>query len=299
MKTHQLFWGILFLTLGSLILLNNVTSFELDWYFIWNLWPLVLVILGIYFFIKGSSYKWILVIVISFVLGFMIFAAYKSVIGFFYHSGYDSEYEAELYEVPYSDSLKKAFISIDAAAGKITLIDTTDQLVSISQKGSFGDYIFQNDVNDEEANISLEMEDQHFRFSRGFARNQINMELNTKPAWNMEFNAGAAAISLDLTPYLIDRVLFKTGATSINVKVGDKSDYTRLGVETGVSKVRIKIPKTSGCEINSHTDFVSKDYNGFAKIDNETYRTPGFEEAAKKVMIDLQADVSSIIVDRY
>lgn len=300
MKTNQLFWGILFLTLGSLILLNNITTFEMDWYFILNLWPLILVIFGIYFFIKGSSYKWILVIIISLVLGFVIFAAYKSITGFFYYHDYDDDLEVELYEVPFSKSVQKAFLNIDAAAGKILLKDTTSQLVSISKKGSFGDYIFQNEVDSLEANVSLEMEgEQHFRFGRGFMRNMIRMELNNRPAWNLEFNAGAASINLDLTPFNIERALFKTGATSINVKLGDKADYTRLGVETGVSKVRIRVPKTSGCEINSHTDFVNKDFDGFTKIDNETYRTPGFEDSSKKIMIDLQADVSSVKIVRY
>lgn len=299
MKTSQLFWGILFLTLGSLILVNNIADLNFDWYFIWNLWPLILVVLGIYFFVKGSSYRWIVVVVISLVLGLMIFAAYKSITGFFYYSD-DESMEVELYEVPYSEGVKKAFLNVDAAAGRIQLKDTTQHLVSISKKGNFGEYIFSNDLEDDQANVSLEMEEeQHFRFGKGFMKTLVNMELNIRPAWNMEFNAGAASINLDLTPYIVERAAFKTGATSIDVKVGDKSDYTRLEVESGVSKIRIKVPKTSGCEIDSQTEFARKQFDGFTKIDNETYRTPGYEDAVKKVMISLNADISNIIVDRY
>lgn len=299
MRTHQLFWGILFLTLGTLILLNNVTNFNMDWYYVWNFWPLILVILGLYFFVKGSTYRWIAVVVISFMIGFMLFAAYKSITGFFYYTDYDDDYEAELYEVPFSDSLKKAYLNVDAAAGKIMLTDTTGQLVSINKKGTLGEYIFMNNIDEGEANISLEMQDRHFRFRKGFMKNLIDMELNTKPAWDIQFHAGAASLNLDLTPYIVENISFETGAASIDVKVGDRSDYTRVGVESGVSKIRINIPKTSGCEINSRTDFVNKEFNGFRKIDNETYRTPDYNNASKKIMIDLQADVSSVTVNRY
>ncbi len=55
-KSHSLFWGLSFLTVGSLLLLAsfNVIAFEL--YMLWRLWPLLVIYIGISL-IAGSYRK--------------------------------------------------------------------------------------------------------------------------------------------------------------------------------------------------------------------------------------------------
>jgi len=52
MKTSHIFWGLLFIVFGLLVLINNFTNIFMDWGTIWKLWPLVIVLLGLSIIVK-------------------------------------------------------------------------------------------------------------------------------------------------------------------------------------------------------------------------------------------------------
>src|SRR3989339_288915 len=83
MKTKHLFWGFLFITIGVLILLNNVTSFTLYWVNIWKYWPVFLILTGISLLIKSPFVRGAFAIIIAIVIGISLFAMLKSGCGFF------------------------------------------------------------------------------------------------------------------------------------------------------------------------------------------------------------------------
>ena len=47
MKTSRVFWGVLFLVVGVLLLLDKYEVWNLHWRYAWKFWPLVLVLWGI------------------------------------------------------------------------------------------------------------------------------------------------------------------------------------------------------------------------------------------------------------
>ncbi|MCW9097382.1 MAG: DUF5668 domain-containing protein, partial [Ignavibacteriaceae bacterium] len=57
MKTSHIFWGLLFIVFGLLVLINNFTTIFMDWGAIWKLWPLVIVLLGISIIVKHKYGK--------------------------------------------------------------------------------------------------------------------------------------------------------------------------------------------------------------------------------------------------
>jgi len=300
MKTGKIFWGILFLTLGLLILLNNVTSLNFDWSFIWNLWPVILIVIGAFFFMKESKYRWILVAIISFVLALVIFSTYKNITDFFHYDyEYENSLETDVYQEPFNNSVKKANLYVEAGVGYLRLKDTTSQLYDVKTRGSFGNYTIDHNVTDGNADIYLEYQDKHFRFHHGFTKNSIDIKLNPLPVWTMEYEIGVEKVDLDLREFNVENLTFKTGVSSVKVKLGNKSEKTKLRFEGGVSKLIVQIPKEIGCEILVSTELTKKRFEGFDKIDKQNYKTENFETAPKKVLLDLRADVSNLTVERY
>jgi hypothetical protein len=299
MKTHHLFWGILFLLLGTLIFLDNVTILNLDWDFIFNLWPVILVIIGLSILIRETKYKWILVVLSSIIIGLVIFAIYKNIVDFFdTEIEFNSDTTTQSFSEPFASSIKNASLFVDVSAGGIYLQGTTDDLINVFTKGSAGNFNFQPDVTDDKADLYLE-QDEDVHFGKGLRKNRIEIKLNTNPVWDMEYDVGASKLDLDLSPYNTEDVYFKSGVSSIKVKVGSKSDSTKIRFDSGVSKLHILIPKETGCVIDSRTELTNKHFSGFEKIDNDTYQTKNYDSAVKKVYMDLKADVSTINVERY
>lgn len=301
MRTNRLFWGILFITIGVLVLLNNFMTLNFNWDMLWDLWPLVLVFAGVYFILKEAKFRWIIVLFIAFLLGLVIFAGVKSFTLFFNDdfNDFDVNVNVQEFTLPYESSLKKAKLNLEAAAGNFDLDGTTDSLLYAKVRGGFSDYSINNDTNDGSADISFEMNDRHHRVIHGLGKNYMVMKLNSNPVWDMDLNVGAASVNMDLEPFKTENIYLKSGASSLKIKLGDKNPMTRVKFETGVSRLEIMVPRTSGCEINSETHFSRKEFSEFEKIEDNVYRTRDFTSSGKKIYLDIAAGVSSVKVERY
>ena len=52
MKSSNLFWGFFLVTFGTLYLVARYTTFLIDWYAIWELWPVLIILAGVFGNIK-------------------------------------------------------------------------------------------------------------------------------------------------------------------------------------------------------------------------------------------------------
>lgn len=298
MRTHHLFWGILFVTLGVLVLLNNFAVLDFNWDFLWNLWPLILIVLGAFFIFRDVKYRWVFVLIMAFLLGLVIFAGFKS-LDFFYHGDFeDFNIQTQEFREPYNDSIRKAKLSVETAMGTIDLKGVSNDLIEARAKGGYGTYSMDNQTTNEMADIRFELEHGHREF-HGIHKQYIDMKLNPNPLWDLDFNVGAASVDLDLGDFKTENIFMKSGAASIKLKLGDKSERTNVKFESGASSLNIMVPKDCGCEINTDIHLSDKHFDEFVKVDNNVYRTADFDKAAKKVYLDINAGISSIKVDRY
>lgn len=303
MKTHHLFWGIFFLVIGCLIFIDNYTSLILDWDFIINLWPAILVVIGVSIIVRNSQYRWILAIISSLLLSVIIFAVYKN-IGNIFNMEFDEDFSSNLnsttqvFSEPYNPDTKTANLYVDATVGNFQLKKTTNELVDIYTNSS-DNYTFERNVTDGKADIYFEQEKQHFNIAKGWFKKQVRIRLNESPVWDMDYDIGTSKADIDLTSFKVDDLFFKSGASSIRLKIGDKQDSAHVKFQTGVSKVNVYIPKETGCIINANTELTNKHFNNFQKVDDHTYRTVNYYSAKKKVFLDFKADVSSVRVDSY
>ena len=106
-------------------------------------------------------------------------------------------------------------------------------------------------------------------------------------------------MNLDLTKFKIEKIDVSMGAAALNVRLGTLSDKTRLNVEAGASDIDIMVPEEVGCQVRTDDVLSSKNLHGFTKIKAGLYRTDGFDEAGKKIYIEIDCGVSSINIRRY
>ena len=89
------------------------------------------------------------------------------------------------------------------------------------------------------------------------------------------------------------------GASSINIRLGTLLAESNLKINSGASSINIKVPQEFACEVNTSTVLSSKELKGFNKVGNGTYVTPDFSDKTKNIVIDVEAAVSSLNVERY
>jgi hypothetical protein len=115
----------------------------------------------------------------------------------------------------------------------------------------------------------------------------------------MKMEIGAASVNFDLSEYRIDTANFEAGASSIDIRLGDKNPKTVLVINAGASSIHIDVPKTAGCQVTSESFLVSKTLEGFENKGNHVYQTTGFNSNKAKIYITIKTAVSSIDVVRY
>jgi hypothetical protein len=297
MKTGRIFWGALFIIIGGLLLLEKLNVVDLEWHFAWRLWPLLLIFWGAALLIRNPQWKWVAALVGAVVVVVVLLNAggFLWSIGEF---GEGARYSQELTE-PFDSAVNKASLSVHGAAGIISLKDTTGQLIIVSTQTNYGRYSLDKERIGEEAKVYLAFEGKRIAWRGGKASNWAAIRLNASPVWDMDIDVGAAKLDLDLAPFAVEDIMIDAGATSLRVKIGERAKETHLRIDAGASSIRISVPSASACEARFEGGLSSKNLPGFQRVDSRMYRTENFDTAAKKIVIDIHAGVSSIKVVRY
>ncbi|OGU69734.1 MAG: hypothetical protein A2W30_03015 [Ignavibacteria bacterium RBG_16_36_9] len=306
MKTSHIFWGLLFIVLGLLVLINNFTSIFMDWATIWKLWPLVVVLLGLSILIKHKYGKSVIAGLAAIILAFAIFASFKTAANLVNHDfnvvfGDDADYEYTTTEFTeqYDSTLMFATLNFDAGAGEFNISKTTENLIAATAEGMKHNFKLTRFDSDSSTKIDLSMRQKSiFRFGENY-KNNIDVALNPKPVWDMNFDVGAASMDFDLTEIKTKKIDVDMGAASIKIKLGSLYPEIKLNVDAGASDINVFVPKESGCKILTDGALSSKHFSDFEKIDSDNYETENFKVAANKVYIEIDCGVSSISVERY
>lgn len=309
MKAKHLFWGLLFITLGILILINNFSGIYWDWLSLWKLWPLVFILWGVAIMVKNNAAKVLIAGLAGIALAITLFASFKTVVHltsgdfnivFDEDSGSDYKYDFTDYSEPFSDSIKTAEFHFEAGAGTFTTTsDTALKLFYAHTEGVKNNYELSTNVTHGNADLTMQMKHTRIRIGKHSIRNRVEMYFNPNPVWDLNFEVGAASVNLDLSSVKVSKLNISMGAASFRAKMGNNTDQTYINIESGATKAEINVPENSGCEIKMKGALNSKDFEGFKKISSGLYRTENFDTASKKIFINIDSGVSSLKIDRY
>jgi hypothetical protein len=299
MKLSSLFWGVLFVLIGGLFLLNNLGVLSVDWTTVWRLWPMILVFWGLSILVGKQRPPWYAVVLMIVLMVFMVvaFATTEWIHGDFDVAVGDSNTQS--FEEPMSPGTEHATFRLQSGAGKFIIRDTTTQLVKAQTEVSFGKYDMSREQTDNSTYVTLDFRGRSRSWNFRHGRNRAEVQLNTRPIWNVYVDVGAASANFDLTPYKVEELRLNAGASSLKVRLGDRSEETRVRIKTGASSTTVEVPESVGCEVRLHTALSGKRIRGFEKVSSNRYQTANFEDAAKKISIDVEAGVSQVTVERY
>jgi hypothetical protein len=314
MKYKHLFWAIILISIGLLFLLGNFGIIHFNWLSFWRLWPLILIFWGIAILPLKDIYKFILLIVFV-VLTIVFFNKIDKTTPWYlhFHHGFsdkdfklwDSEkdndatynYKDQNLVVPFDSLSVKGVLNLDAAAGNFSISGITNDFLAFSKSGDIGNYELTSSDLKGIKTITLKMNEGSVR--RNIKKNSVEIRLNKEPSWNLNLDIGAAKMDMDLSDYKLDTAEFDAGASSIEIKLGDKKPLTVVTFDAGASSITILVPKTSGCRVSSESFMISKEFEGLEKAGDNVYQTPSFTSSKNKILITVKTAISKIRIERY
>lgn len=311
MKAKNVIWGILLVFIGSLFILRNfdVIYFQFSWRSLLRLWPFIFVFIGISILPVKGAVKVVLTLIAVAVAAVILIAypapSYNWGPRWWWHSDRDnienwddySNVDQSIIE-PFDTAITEAKFVFDAAAGTFKIDRSTDELFEFNRKGGFGKYIYNTKELGSTREIKIEY-DGGGRFIGHNVANDVEIKLNQAPVWDLNINVGAADMQLNLAKFMVRKVSIDGGASSIDLKLGNRSDYTEVDIESGASSITIDVPEAFACVVKTSTVLTSKSLEGFNKVADGTYVTENFSESTKNIEINIDAAVSSLTIIRH
>ncbi|WP_026898879.1 LiaF transmembrane domain-containing protein [Daejeonella oryzae] len=316
MKTEKIVWGLLFVFIGAIFLLDNYNVIDFYWRSVWRLWPLMFIVIGTNMLFNKDDNKYgpiIAGLITLFALALITYQGTRPLSEQHKWSfKYDTDDEennsssdkdlggANLFSEPFSASTSRAELNIKGGATSYNLNDTTSNLFDASVSQNSGAYTLEKSSRDSMEILTFRMRDRKGNWNmKGMDGNDADLKLNTKPVWNINLEMGAGTADFDLTAFKINDVKLKGGAASFKIKMPEPLTISNVDVETGVAEVEISIPTSAGCRIKVETGLSSRDFSGFTKQSDGSYITSNYDSSAKKIMINLKGGLSEFNVNRY
>lgn len=267
MGRSTLFWGVILILIGALLLLNNLGVLDVN---IWSLiWPVFLIALGL----------WIL---------WRIVAGPRPV-------------EAEEVVIPL-EGAAQARVHIRHGAGRLH-VDAgagPGELVA----GTFGGGLDHRVRRDGDM-LDVEMRvpsDAFPAFALPWMWGQggaldWSFSLNGEIPLSLDLETGASDMRLDLTDLRVTDLRLQTGASATDLTLPANAGHTRAEIRSGAASVNIRVPSGVAARIRIKGGLagITVDQNRFPRM-GDTYQSADYDTALNKVDVDIETGVGSVEV---
>jgi len=293
-SVNRIFWGLLLIVVGGLILASNFGWASVQWANLWSLWPLTIVAAGLSLIsLPIKAWRAVTIVLAIALVGLVAFAALDEGFG----ARVSNDYSVSS-GVP-GEEVNKAKVSIKAGGGEIDIdSENQNETLTASLSSNVAQLADNYSVEDSTQIIDLSMEaDSNWWVGNIDSKLQVNLTRNLPIDLSIDF--GAADADIDLSKVHLTGLSIKTGASSTKIKLGDKGDEVSVKIETGASSITVYIPEDSGVKATVSQGLASVDLADLTETSEGAYESSNYESAKKVINLDIKIGAASFAVERY
>ena len=301
-ESDNFFWGLLLISLGALFLLHNVGVLQLYIGNIWQLWPIVIILIGVSMIqLKG---KWNTAVNVGATIIIVLLALFVLTNENGLRQGPITHDSDDVVAIENRASLwqktEKADVRVDTGAISLRLdsvpegdsqvvnaqlkgnrkiteetrMDGTTQRIELGTKGHPGAGIFQG-------------------------KNRLELGLTQRVPVDLRLDMGASTISGDLSQVQLENLIIDTGATTVDLTLGSKLERSTVTIDSGASNIKLRMPKEVGYRVERDGGLTSSNFDGAEKVSDDLYETEGFAQAEKQILIIADTGATSFKIEQY
>lgn len=289
----RIFWGLLLVVVGALILANNFGWVDVHWDNLWRLWPLMIVAAGLSVLsLRNWVWRLITTVFVILALGAVILVSLVD---------YGDLSDSKTYKTTsqkLSNDVNLADITVKAGASRIN-VDTTNQdaVVEAKLNSSFVGLNQQVGMNGNTQVVTLSMEGRR-HWWRGNSNSVLDVNLTRKVPVKLALEIGASDTHIDLSKAKVHSVNVRAGASSVVLRLGDLLDNTAVDISSGVSSIVLQVPASSGVRAEIDGGLASRDMADLIEL-GDVYESSNYGVAAKKIIVIGSFGLASFTIERY
>lgn len=263
MKRGELFWAVVLIVVGGLLLLGQFVHVNV-WQFFW---PAILIGLGLWM-ILGSGRR-------------------------------QRPLEREEVAIPL-EGVERARINVKYGAGRLSVSAGAgaDELVS----GTFvGGLSYDKGQSGDTTEIEMRPPKENITPSPWLWGHvgglDWDVRLNGDVPLSLILETGAASARLDLSDLRVTEFVLKTGASSTEVRLPAAAGSTRVRIESGIASVALRIPAGVAARVRSESGLASVQVDA-ARFPRTAggYESPDYDVAENKVDILVKTGLGSVSI---
>jgi hypothetical protein len=298
--------GLLFICLGVIFFLINFGLLSWNfWLSVLDLWPLILILLGIgLLFNKQLPLSTILLVFLIVLAGYSLIFGERHVPwnpldNYFYQdNGTNTSAKTMTTDIPLPAGIERAQLDMDLGGAQInlqSLIPSANQ--DLLLKGS---YSWRNVFGSSQPQFQTSQEGDTLNISFSSARhggmgNRLQLELSPQVRYSLDIEAGAITGNLDFSSLKTEKLQLKTGASDFQLQFGDTGLNTTGKIESGASRITLVVPDDVGLHIHLNGVGTETNFMGSGLLLNDKeWLSPGYEEARTKVDLDISCAAGSV-----
>jgi hypothetical protein len=288
------FLGLFIVILGLAFLVNNLGIIVLNVNFL-MVFPLLIIFIGLTFFSKKN--------VVSTVLGSIVAAISVSLVFIFFIVHPIVSYGAvSVFPISVSKDLavEKANISLNVGAGEVMVYGiNTENLV----EGELKTNLMAASVNSKTENgvqdVEIGIKEGRKWMHSGNFKNEFAVGIDKNIDVVLSINSGASNNNIDLTNIKVESVTVHTGASNVNLKMGDILNNSNVVIEAGASSINLSLPRTVGVKLFVESGLSSQELPNLISTDKNTYQSLNYESSLKKINISVKMGMASLYINWY
>lgn len=290
MKNKNFTAGFLLILLGILWLLSNlgILTFSV-WEVASDLWPVVLIILGLNLIFKKNRY----IVIIAWIL-FIIFAVFY---GFYLENSTTYKLENPNIVLEKRSTLTNGDIKLELAAGDIELKSTKNELLNayITDPRVYYETKINNSFKTAQIEFKNKKSKSTFR-NKGY---EYKFNLDEDLIWDINIKMGAMDGIFDLQNINFQNLDIDAGAGDIDILLGQKLKNSKVDIDIGAGDIDITIPKDLGVKIRFDGGVKHSNLRKLNWIHNDNYYiSPNYDNVDKKINITVDIGAGNLNI-RY
>ena len=263
MRKSGIFWGIVIILAGLLLLSNTLQIVQFSFWKVF--FPLALILLGVWFLMGPTMFR----------------------------RDLTPQYSGMPLQGARAIDLKLAH-----GAGRLEIGASSNPAELLS--GSFVGGVQSSATLEADGTLKAKVEaptDIIMAFPWGYASHGLswNVNLNRDLPMKLRLSTGASETNANLIDLKVTDLRIETGASNTQVTMPAQARFTRVQIETGASSINLRIPLgvAGRISIKSGLSNIKVDPSRFMRI-GELYESADYATAANRVEIFVEAGVGSI-----
>ena len=292
----DLFWPIILIGAGIIFLLSNLHVISGNpWPIIWNLWPVLLIVIGLDILfgrrsmlggLIGAALGVLLVVGVIFLL-----VLQPNLPGFSFGSSelHTSHNSALL------GNVQAAGVSIDFGSGvnRLYAFGDSDKLVN-ADISYYGSLTFDVSASNNQANIQINSRNSGLFFGGFGGGEKQDIGLNTRPVYDLNLSAGSGGADLDLSRLNLSGGRVDVGSGGVDLRLPSAGKFT-LRIDGGSGSLNVRTPGSLALRVE--VDRGSGSFSASSRlktVGKDVFETEGFGSAQNAITLIVNGGSGSI-----